>query len=73
MANLWRYFVQRSEDGRCSLGGDGNTKRTRVNVAAGEAARLAHYFAGIHGVVEFRGPSGKFERECDCPRCKRNR
>ena len=73
MPNAHRYFVEERKGGDIAVKGQGNEKATRV-VPEGKESRaktLAHHFAGPDGVVEFKGPDGKFE--CDCARCRSNR
>ena len=73
MANPHRYFVEERRDGTVAVKGQGKERAARVFEEGKEsrADSKAHHFAGRHGVVEFKGPDGKFE--CSCPRCKRNR
>jgi hypothetical protein len=73
MTNPHRYFVEERKNGDIAVKGQGNEKASRVLDEGKEskAKILAHHFAGRHGVVEFKGPDGKFE--CPCPSCSRNR
>lgn len=71
MPNPERYFVEERKDGTVAVKGEGNERASRVVELKTKADSLAHRFVGRHGVVEFKGPDGRFE--CPCPRCKRNR
>jgi len=72
MPNPHRYFVDERKNGTIAVKGQGKERAARV-LEEGKNAKansLAHHFAGSDGVVEFKGPDGKFE--CRCPRCKSN-
>jgi hypothetical protein len=73
MANPHRYFVDERKDGTIAVKGQGKERAARVLEEGKDqkADRLAHHYAGRHGVVEFKGPDGKFEA-CTCSQCKRN-
>ena len=73
MANPHRYFVEERKNGTIAVKGQGKKKAAEL-FDQGKEARAgsrAHHYAGPGGVVEFKGPDGRFE--CDCPRCKANR
>lgn len=71
MSNPHRYFVEQRDDGTIAVKGQGKEKAARVVEGMREAKADAHHFAGPHGVVEFKGPDGRFE--CSCPQCRRNK
>jgi hypothetical protein len=71
MTNPRRYFVEERKNGTIAIKGQGKERAARVVEKPQEAKAEAHHFAGPHGVVEFKGPDGRFE--CNCSRCKTNR
>ena len=71
MSNPHRYFVEERNNGTIAVKGQGKERAARVVENMREAKTDAHHFAGPHGVVEFKGPDGRFE--CSCHKCKRNR
>ena len=71
MANPKKYFVEERADGTIAVKGQGKQRAARVVEKMPEAKADAHHFAGPHGVVEFKGPDGKFE--CNCGHCKKNK
>jgi hypothetical protein len=71
MANPWEYFVDERKDETFAVKGRGKQRAARVVTSEGQANKLAHHFAGRDGVVEHKGPDGRFE--CTCARCRSNR
>jgi hypothetical protein len=71
MANPYEYFVDERKDETFAVKGRGKQRAARVVNTELQADRLAHHFAGRGGVVEHKGPDGRFA--CTCPRCTHNR
>jgi len=73
MPNPHRYFVEERKNGDIAVKGQGKERAAKLFDEGKESAatKRAHHFAGHDGVVEFKGPDGRFE--CPCARCKANR